>query len=177
MDDAMFQKGGFYYPMEGGIYPKHLINLIPLAKSEMQQEIILVPKPMWKKFEAASQWQLIEPMLDELIKARAKTAQHTLGNSYHYYTYLRLRPFDAATGIVGDFVKKLNGTNQSEYLGLTRSVWDDNLKRLGLPLIHDEKVSQEYKEVIDKYPLLGLDVNLERNAKHFLDYINLINNA
>ena len=177
MDDVMFQKGGFYFPMEGGVYPKHFINLIPLAKSELRQEIILVPKPMWKKFEAATQWQLIEPMLDALIKARAKTAQHTLGNSYHYYTYLRLRPFDAATGIVGDFAKRLNGTKQSEYLGLTRSVWDDNLKRLELPLIHDEKVSQEYKEVIDKYPLLGLDVNLERNAKHFLNYINLINNA
>ena len=177
MDQAMFQKGGFYYPMEGGIYPKHLINLIPLAKSELLQEIILVPKPMWKKFEAAPQWYLIEPKLDELIKARAKTAQHTLGNSYHYYTYLRLRPFDAATGIVGDFAKRLNGTNQSEYLGLTRSVWDSNLQRLGLPTINDKKVDQEYKEVLDKYPLLGLDVNLERNAKHFLNYINLINNA
>lgn len=177
MDQAMFQKGGFYYPMEGGVYPKHFINLIPMVKSELLQEIILVPKPMWKKFEAAPQWQLIEPMLDALIKARAKTAQHTLGNSYHYYTYLRLRPFDAATGIVGDFAKRLNGTNQSEYLGLTRGVWDSNLKRLGLPLIHDEKVSQEYKEVLDKYPLLGLDVNFERNAKHFLNYINLINNA
>lgn len=177
MDQAMFQKGGFYFPMEGGVYPKHFIRLIPLAKSELRQEIILVPKPIWKKFEAAPQWQLIEPMLDELIKARAKTAQHTLGNSYHYYTYLSLRPFDSATGLVGDFAKKLNGTKQSEYLGLTRGVWDDNLKRLGLPMIHDEKVSQEYKEVIDKYPLLGLNVNLERNAKHFLHYINLINNA
>lgn len=177
MDQAMFQKGGFYFPMEGGVYPKHFSNLIPMVKSELLQEIILVPKPMWKKFEAAPQWQLIEPMLDALIKARAKTAQHTLGNSYHYSTYLRLRPFDAATGIVGDFAKRLNGTNQSEYLGLTRGVWDSNLKRLGLPLIHDEKVSQEYKEVLDKYPLLGLDVNLERNAKHFLNYINLINNA
>lgn len=177
MDQAMFQKGGFYFPMEGGVYPKHFINLIPLTKSELRQEIILVPKPMWKKFEAAPQWQLIEPMLDELIKARAKTAQHTLGNSYHYYTYLRLRPFDAATGIVGDFAKRLNGTNQSEYLGLTRSVWDSNLQRLGLPTINDKKVDQEYKEVLDKYPLLGLDVNLERNAKHFLNYINLINNA
>jgi hypothetical protein len=56
-------------------------------------------------------------------------------------------------------------------------VWDDNLKRLELPLIHDERVKQEYKEVIDKYPLLGIDVNFERNAKHFLHYINLINNA
>jgi hypothetical protein len=177
MDQAMFQKGGFYYPMEGGAYPKHLINLIPLAKSELLQEIILVPKPMWKKFEAAFQWQLIEPKLDELIKARAKTAQYVLGNSYNRYECLKLRHFDAATGIVGNFVKKLNLTKPTECLGLTRGVWDDNLKRLGLPLIHDERVKQEYKEVIDKYPLLGIDVNFERNAKHFLHYINLINNA
>jgi len=177
MDQAMFQKGGFYYPMEGGVYPKHFINLIPLAKSELLQDIILVPKPMWKKFEAAPQWHLIEPKLDELIKARAKSAQDKLGNSYHYYTYLRLRPFDAATGIVGDFAKKLNGVKQSEYLGLTRGVWDDNLKRLELPLINDERVKQEYQEIINKYPLLGLDAILDRNAKHFLHYINLINNA
>lgn len=177
MDQAMFQKGGFYFPMEGGVYPKHLINLIPMVSSELLQDIILVPKPMWKKFDAATQWHLIEPKLDELIKAHAKTAQHTLGNSYHRYDCLKLRPFDAVTGIVGDFVKKLNDTNQYKYLGLTRNVWDDNLKRLGLPPIHDDRVRQEYKEVIDKYPLLGIDVNLERNAKHFLHYINLINNA
>ncbi len=177
MDQAMFRKGGFYYPMEGGVYPKHFINLIPLAKSELLQEIILVPKPMWKKFEAASQWQLIEPVLDELIKARAKTAQYVLGNSYNRYECLKLRHFDAATGIVGNFVKKLNITKPTECLGLTRGVWDDNLKRLELPLIHDERVKQEYKEVIDKYPLLGIDVNFERNAKHFLHYINLVNNA
>ena len=177
MDQAMFQKGGFYYPMESGVYHKHFINLIPLAKSELLQEIILVPKPMWKKFEAASQWQLIEPVLDELIKARAKTAQYVLGNSYNRYECLKLRHFDAATGIVGNFVKKLNITKPTECLGLTRGVWDDNLKRLELPLIHDERVKQEYKEVIDKYPLLGIDVNFERNIKHFLHYINLINNA
>lgn len=177
MDDVMFQKGGFYYPMEGGLYPHYLLSLIPMVKSELLQDIILVPKPMWKKFESAPQWHLIVPQLDKMIKAKAQLAQHTLGNSYHYYPYLRLRPFDAAAGIVGDFAKRLNGTKQSEYLGLTRSVWDSNLKRLELPLIHDEKVSQEYKEVIDKYPLLGLDVSLERNAKHFLHYINLINNA
>jgi hypothetical protein len=177
MDQAMFQKGGFYYPMEGGVYPKHFINLIPLAKSELLQEIILVPKPMWKKFEAASQWQMIEPKLDELIKARANTAQNVLGNSYNRYECLKLRHFDAATGIVGNFVKKLNLTKPTECLGLTRGVWDDNLKRLELPLIHDERVKQEYKEVIDKYPLLGIDVNFERNAKHFLHYINLVNNA
>jgi hypothetical protein len=177
MDDMMFQKGGFYYPMEGGWFPQHFLKLTSMTKSELLQDIILVPKPMWKKFEAASQWFLIEPVLDNLIKTRAKTAQDKIGNSYQYYTYLRLRPFEAATGIVGDFAKKLHGTKQSEYLGLTRSVWDDNLKRLGLPLIHDDRVRQEYQEILNKYPLLALDTSLDKNTKHFLHYINLINNA
>jgi hypothetical protein len=177
MDQAMFQKGGFYFPMEGGVYPKHFINLIPMARSELLQEIILVPKPMWKKFETASQWQLIEPMLDELIKARAKTAQHTLGNRYYRYDYAKLRGFTNDTGVVGEFAKKANAARQSHYLGLTRDVWDDNLKRLGLPPINDKKVDQEYNSILDKYPLLKIDTNFDRHLTHFLHYINLINNA
>ena len=177
MDQAMFQKGGFYFPMEGGVYPKHLINLIPLAKSELLQNIILVPKPMWKKFEAASQWLLIEPVLDKLITSKAHLAQHTLGNRYYRYEYAKLRVFTNDTGIVGEFAKKASAARQLEYLGLTRDVWDDNLKRLGLPPINDKKVDQDYNSILDKYPLLALDTSLDKNTKHFLHYINLINNA
>jgi len=177
MDDAMFQKGGFYYPMEGGAYPQYLLNLVPMVKSELLQDIILVPKPMWKKFEAATQWQLIVPKLDEMIKAKAQLAQHTLGNRYHRYDYAKLRGFTNDTGVVGEFAKKANAARQSHYLGLTRDVWDNNLKRLGLPFINDKKVDQEYNSILDKYPLLKLDTNFDKHLTHFLHYINLINNA
>lgn len=177
MDDTMFQKGGFYYPMEGGCFPQYFLNLIPMAKSELLQDIILVPKPMWKKFEAASQWLLIEPVLDKLITSKAQLAQHTLGNRYYRYDYAKLHVFTNDTGIVGEFAKKANAARQLEYLGLTRDVWDDNLKRLGLPLINDKKVDQDYNSILDKYPLLKIDTNFDRHLTHFLHYINLINNA
>lgn len=177
MDDTMFQKGGFYYPMEGGAYPQYFLNLIPLAKSELLQDIILVPKPMWKKFEAASQWLLIEPVLDKLITSKAQLAQHTLGNRYYRYEYAKLRVFTNDTGIVGEFAKKANAARQSHYLGLTRNVWDDNLQRLGLPPIHDKEVDQDYNSILDKYPLLKIDTNFDKHLTHFLHYINLVNNA
>lgn len=177
MDDAMFQKGGYYFPMEAGKYPQYLINLVPMARIELQQEIILVPKPMWKKFESAQQWQLIVPKLDRRIAYQARFAQLTLGNKYLHYKYKRLRGFTSDTGIVGEFAKKANAPDKYEYLGLPRGTWDANLQRLGLPIINDDKVEQEYNVILDKYPLLKLDINFDKHITHFLQYIDLINNA
>lgn len=177
MDSTEFQVGGYYFPMVANRYPPYLIKMIPLWKSQVGQEIILAPKPMWKKFEGATQWKLLKPKLNEIIKNHAKLAQDVLGNNYNTYPYNQLRAFESAGGILGLFAQKAKAIGFSEYLGVGFSAWCEQFERLGLPQINNDTVKEDHKKILDKYPLLKLYNGWDAAIPDYLQYIKLIDNA
>jgi hypothetical protein len=64
-----------------------------------------------------------------------------------------------------------------QFMGLDRSVWDEQFQRLGLPVINNDEVLEEYNKILDKYPLLKLYDGRDKIKHHFLHYVNLIDNA
>jgi len=172
-----FDNGGYYYHMEGGIYPETLMKLRTLIEQQLGMPIILVPKPMWKKFENATQWKLLLPKVDAMIKQYAAAAQIVLGDQYGHYIFTNLRGFKDHTGMLGQFSRQVEVTVTSQFMGIGWDVWDKQFRRLGLPLINNDRVQKEYNIILDKYPLLKLYDGSDKIKHHFLHYVNLIDNA
>jgi hypothetical protein len=172
-----FDNGGYYYPMEGGTYPETLMQMRTFIEQQLGMPIILVPKPMWKKFEAATQWKLLLPKVDAMIKQYHAPAQIVLGNQYAQYPFTKLRGMGSSKGPLGQFSSLTEGSANTQFMGLDRSVWDKQFQRLGLPTINNDKVLEEYNKILDKYPLLKLYDGSDKIKHHFLHYVNLIDNA
>ena len=178
MDDIEFQEGGYYYPMSNNEYPAHLNHLRGFAKVTLNiPSIILVPKTLWKKFEANIKWKLIEPKLDEMIKLNEKSARATYGLQYNLYPFTNLRYYADMSGPVGDFAKKTLQTTPDEWMGMRVDQWDLQLRRLNLVQIGSDQPKTEYKMLLDKYPLLKLNSHSKELHQAFVDYITLIDNA
>jgi hypothetical protein len=178
MDDAEFQRGGYYYPMSNNDYPRHLNNLTGFATSTLNIPcILLVPKTLWKKFEANTQWKLIEPALDVLLKANEKAARAIYGARYDKYPFNDLKHYASMSGPIGDFAKKTMTTYPDKFLGLTGDSWDVQLVRLNLGGFTNSQPRAEHKMLLDKYPLLKLDRQSKEMKQAFVDYITLIDNA
>jgi hypothetical protein len=148
-----------------------------LIEQQLGMPVILVPKPMWKKFETATQWKPLLPKVDAMIKQYAAAAQIVLGNQYACYPFTRLRGLGGCKGILAQFSRQTEGAATTQFMGLGQSVWDKQFQRLSLPLINNDRVITEYNNVLDKYPLLKLYEGGEKMKTHFLHYVNLIDNA
>lgn len=177
MDDVEFQGGGYYYPMSNNIYPSHLSGLVEFIKLTLKTNIILVPKTLWKKFEANTKWKLLEPAVDELLKQYEKPVRLIYGADYNQYPFNLLHQFNGLKGIVGDFARKTTHVQPDNYVGLSRMSWSSNLKRLGLEDFNNKQQMADYKMILDKYPLLKLENTSKAHHQSFVDYINLIDNA
>ena len=177
MDDATFQKGGYYYPMSNNDFPRVLYNLSFLVKEKLGQDVILVPKTLWKKFEGNSQWQLLGPAIEAVVKMEADNARKVLGSNYDTYPMCDLKAFKDLTGPVGDFARKVVAPQAHTYLEAHRPAWRNILEYYKLPALESNKPEQEYADLLDKYPLLRV-TTLYRGAnyKPFCDYINMIDN-
>jgi len=178
MDDAEFQAGGYYYPMSNNDYTRHLPNLREFAKETLKvPRILLVPKTLWKKFEANGKWKLIEPALDTLLKANETAVRAIYGTRYDKYPFSDLKHYASVSGPIGDFAKKTLTTYPDKLLGLTADGWEQQLLRLNLGGFTNKQPTAEYKILLDKYPLLKLDRNSKEMRQAFVDYITLIDNA
>jgi hypothetical protein len=172
-----FNNGGYYYPMEGGAYPETLMILRSFIEQQLGMPVILVPKPMWKKFETATQWKLLLPKVDAMIKQYAAAAQVVLGDQYACWPFTKLRGFGSCKGPLGQFSRQIDKPANTQFMGIGQSVWDKQFQRLSLPLINNDRVNTEYNNVLDKYPLLKLYEGGDKMKNHFLAYVNLIDNA
>ena len=178
MDDAEFQAGGYYYPMSNNIYPAHLSLARSFVKLVLNTpKIILVPKTLWKKFEANTKWELLEPKLDEAIKLNEKSVRNIYGSQYNQWPFTRLKQYANMSGPLADFAKKTLQTVPEEWMGMRPDVWDTQLRRLGFNRLENTQPDAEYKRLLDKYPLLKLDNNSKDMQQAFVDYITLIDNA
>jgi hypothetical protein len=177
MDDAEFQSGGWYYPMSNNDYPSHFNHLTEFAQEMLKIPcILLVPKTMWKKFEANPKWKLIEPALDVLLKDNEKAARAIYGARYDQYPFTNFRQYVSLAGPVGDFARKAETPSPEKFLGLTQGQWDIQLSRLGLGGFNTKQQYAEMKILLDKYPLLKLENNMKEMKQAFVDYIEMIDN-
>ena len=177
MDDAEFQSGGWYYPMSNNDYPSHFNSLTEFAQGMLNVPcILLVPKTMWKKFEANPKWKLIEPALDVLLKDNEKAARAIYGTRYDTYPFTNFMQYAGLAGPVGDFARKAAAKSPEKFLGLTHGQWEVQLTRLGLGGFNTRQQYAEMKILLDKYPLLKLDQNLKDMKQAFVDYIEMIDN-
>jgi hypothetical protein len=172
-----FDNGGYYYHMEGGDYPKTLMELRTLIEQQLGMPIILVPKPMWRKFDVATQWKLLLPKVDAMIKQYAAAAQIVLGDQYGCYPFTKLRGMGSCKGPLGQFSRQIETPNATQFMGVDSSVWNKQFQRLGLPVINSDRIVKEYNIILDKYPLLKLYDGSDKIKHHFLHYVNLIDNA
>lgn len=180
MDDARFQKGGYYYPMSNNEHPSVVRKAAPFIKQKLgMDEVVLVPKTLWKKFENNSKWQLLEPALKAVVEAEASNVRKALGNRYDIYPLTNLRLFRDIKGPVGDFARKTWQVTPSEYMGVSVTYWKDILMDYKLDTFNDRVSEAEYTQLLDKYPLLRLYGGGGTNKLHqdFVDYINMIDNA
>lgn len=177
LSSQAFDNGGYYYPMSEGAYPETLKVLYTFIEQQLGMPVILVPKPMWKKFETATQWKLLMPKVDLLVKQYAAGAQIVLGDQYSCYPFTELRGWGSCKGLLGQFSLKTEDMSTYQFMGLGQSVWDKQFQRLGLPLINNDRVLAEYRTILDKYPLLKLYEGGEKLKTHFQHYVNLIDNA
>lgn len=175
MDDATFQKGGYYHPMSNNDFPRVLYSLSFLVREKLGQDVILVPKTLWKKFEGNNQWQLLEPAIEAVVKMEADNARKVLGSNYDTYPMCDLKAFKDLTGPVGDFARKVVAPQAHTYLEAHRSAWRNILDYYRLPALESNKPEQEYVALLDKYPLLRVTTMYRgNNFQPFCDYIQLI---
>lgn len=172
-----FDNGGYFYPMSEGAYPETLVVLRTFIEQQLGMPVILVPKPMWKKFEAATQWKLLLPKVDAMIKQYHVAAQIVLGNQYACYPFTKLRGMGSSKGPLGQFSRQTEAIATTQFMGVEREVWNKQYQRLSLPLINNDRVVTEYTNILDKYPLLKLYDGSDKMNSHFLHYVNLIDNA
>lgn len=180
MDDADFLAGGYYYPMSNNDYPAILNTLRGLVKTALgEEEIILVPKTLWKKFEGNSKWKLLMPALEALVKLNHKKVVDLFSNRYDISPINTLAGFDTTfDNPIRDFARKIKGPQPNEYLGANRQVWGSLLNFYKLTTYHNDGSLKEYNQLLDKYPLMKLYDQYSHTTykKHFADYMNLIDN-
>lgn len=180
MDDARFQKGGYYYPMSNNSYPDVICKAAPFIKQKLgMDEVVLVPKTLWKKFEGNSKWKLLEPALKDAVGLEATDVRKTFGNRYNIYPLTNLRPFRDVKGPVGDFARKTEQAEPYEYMGVNVYHWKGILMGYNLDTFSNRESEKEYANLLDKYPLLRLyDVGgTDKLHQDFVDYITMIDNA
>lgn len=180
MDDARFQKGGYYYPMTNNEYPSVVRKAAAFIKLKLNMdEVVLVPKTLWKKFEGNSKWQLLEPALKAAVEAEATNVRKALGDRYNVYPLTGLRPFRDVAGPVGEFARKTEQPERTSYMGVNAYDWKDILVAYQLPTFSDRASEVEYNQLLDKYPLLRLygSGGTHKLHKDFVNYINMIDNA
>jgi hypothetical protein len=165
MDDAEFALGGHWVPMSNNIYP----DLLDRIKGwEVLPDAILVPKTLWKKFEANKLWKPLLAEVSNLAQKEAKAARDALRLIKPDHWSIRWAPSMATrTCPVGTFAKKLMQPMPDKYLGMGVARWNTLLIDCGLEPIKQEAV--DISEVLDKYPLLKVyDPQLD---KAFHDYV------
>ena len=171
MDDAEFKAGGWYVPMSNNEYPD---VLDALRHWEVLPEAILVPKTLWKKFEANPLWKPLMPQIKVMAASEATMAQAALGRAKADYWRTSWAPaMTARTGMLGEVSRRLTEVLPTTYLGLNMTAWNRLLKYSDLEPITQK--AEDIDPVLDKYPLLKVyDRQLD---KAFQDYIDLIDNA
>jgi hypothetical protein len=176
MDDATFKAGGYYFPMSNNDIPYHIRSAHMVSKDKFGKDVVFVPKTLWKKFEAQSNWISFEPALEKLVQEEATTVRKTFGNVYNIHPFNNFRNLSEAGGVVGEFADKVNEVRPNLHLGLNSSRWSDLLRHYCLPMFSNQSVEVQYKNLLDKYPLLAL-CSGNNNIKEFVRYVQLIDNA
>ena len=171
MDDAEFTAGGWYVPMSNNEYPDVLDIL---RHWEVLPDAILVPKTLWKKFEANTLWKPLMPQIKVMANTGAKAAQATLSRlKGDVWRTVWAPAMVTRAGILGEVSRKLTASHATTYLGLNVTEWNRLLKYSDLEPITQK--AEDIDPVLDKYPLLKVyDRQLD---KAFQDYIDLIDNA
>jgi hypothetical protein len=176
MDDATFKAGGYYFPMSNNDIPYHIRSAHMVSKDKFGKDVVFVPKTLWKKFEAQSNWINFEPALERLVQEEATTVRKTFGNVYNIHPFNNFRNLSEAGGVVGEFADKVNEVRPNLHLGLNSSRWSDLLRQYCLPMFSNQSVEVQYKNLLDKYPLLAL-CSGNNDIKEFVRYVQLIDNA
>jgi hypothetical protein len=187
MSDEVFQQGGYYYPMSNNEYPSMYHPALGFIQKKFSvHNVTMVPKTLWKKFEAADNWKLLAPALEAAVLAEEPKVRLALGRQYNMYPMMYFGALEPAGGPVGEFAKNVK-TTSSTYMGLDRSAWDAVLGYYGRSPIGNEVAESEFKAILDRYPLLKLFIDRQKQAQDFIDrqkqaqdfidYIKLIDNA
>ena len=176
MDDATFKAGGYYFPMSNNDIPYHIRRAHTVSKDKFGKDVVFVPKTLWKKFEAQSNWISFEPALKKLVEEEATAVRKTFGNVYNIHPFNNFRNLSEAGGAVGEFADKVNEDRPNLHLGLNSSQWADLLRQYSLPMFSNQSVEVQYKSLLDKYPLLAI-CSGNNNIKEFVRYVQLIDNA
>lgn len=175
MPASVFADGGYYYPMSNNDFPDILSHGVGLLKEKYNVPIILVPKTLWKKFENAPKWKLLEiPLLEKVVKEEAGNVRKALGEVYCEYPLSNLVPFAQLSGPLGDFAKKTKMSPPTHYKSTSRSSWVKLFAYCRLPKLESDKPLQEYKALLDKYPLLKVFSGYNQYFASFAEYIQLI---
>jgi hypothetical protein len=176
MPAAEFKAGGYYFPMSNNDIPYHIRRTHMVSKDKFGKDVVFVPKTLWKKFEAQSNWISFEPALKKLVEEEATAVRKTFGNVYNLHPFNNFRNLSEAGGAVGEFADKVNEDRPNLHLGLNSSQWADLLRQYSLPMFSNQGVEVQYKNLLDKYPLLAL-CSGNNNIKEFVRYVQLIDNA
>jgi hypothetical protein len=175
MDDATFNAGGLYTVTNNREYPR----LIRLAEDFIKgfmgvPHIVMVPKSLSKKFEAADNWQVLEPELEKSLRSVAEEVRKALNNRYDNFEYHLFKEYAGKFGgKAGEFASKVKNYVLPAPHKLGLHTWRDIFGILKLPMPSDDEVRAEYHYVLRKYPLLGM-LNNSKYTEEFVRYVKLV---
>jgi hypothetical protein len=180
LQDADFQQGGYYLPMSNNEYDTDVVMVGHMLKKTLNvAEIIVVPKTLWKRFEANPKWKLVEPELSAIVSKEIATVTNLFSNQYSVWPYNQLTAFSETSGDLGVFAKRVKLTVSSDYMGLNKDQWVKLLQKYGHTVkINNDRVAHEHGMILKKYPMLKLyEPTYAKHLPLFRDYVNLIDNA
>lgn len=180
MSAAEFTSGGYYVPMSNNEYPVYMRLLVPFINSKFRMNgVWMIPKTHQKRFQNASQWKDFTPVLQDAVVGECKNLYKIFNDNYNYYEFRALKGLCDVSGIIGDFVKKIDKVYETHYEGVSKGNWEEALRRYGLDTFNNDTCMSEYKSIMQRYPLLKyLQTGLTtKQIEDFKDYIKMIDNA
>ena len=179
-EDAAFQQGGYYLTMSNNQYDNRVTMACNLLKKTLNTpEIIVVPKTLWKKFEANPKWKLVEPELRAIVAKEVTVVNTLFGNQYSVWPHTQLALFSNLSGDLGAFAKKVSLAVPSDYMGLDKDQWIKLLRGYGHTMeTNSIQVKHEYGMLLEKYPMLIFyEPHRIKQLPLFYEYVILIDNA
>lgn len=171
-----FDNGGFYVESVSNEVEWSVRSYygLALALKEIDFQIYVVPKTLWKKFEAASQWKKADK---EFIK---RVNKHRVGlvasaktySSRNILTYLK--PYEHCDTLIASYFKAVQGVDYQTNSTSFNPAWCENtLKKMGVDTSSFNRgpyIDQLLNKIEEKYPLLKM-AHHSSDTKLFEDYI------